>query len=44
MLSCMILLVIELDARAQLLTSIIVHSVDAPEKDYMLSCMILIVI
>ena len=41
MLSCMILLAIELDVRAQLLARIIVQSVDAPEQDHMLSCMIL---
>ena len=40
MLSYMILLAIELDASAQLLACIIVQSVDAPEQDYMLSCMI----
>ena len=41
---CMILLAIELDARVQLLTRIIVQSVDAPEQDYMLSCIILLAI
>ena len=48
MLSCMILLAIELDARAQLLARIIMQSVDAPEQDYisdyMLLCMILLAI
>ena len=42
--SCMILLAIELDARVQLLARIIVQSVDAPEEDYMLSCIILLAI
>ena len=41
---CMILLAIELDIHAQLLAHIIVQSVDAPEQDYMLSCMILLAI
>ena len=40
----MILLAIELDVRAQLLAHIIVQSVDAPEQDYMLLCMILLAI
>ena len=44
MLLCMILLAIELDACAQLLAHIIVQSVDEPEHDYMLSCMILFAI
>ena len=44
MLSCMILLKIELDARVQLSARIIVQSVGAPEQDYMLSCMILLTI
>ena len=41
---CMILLTIELGARAQLLACIIMQSVDAPEQDYMLWCMILLAI
>ena len=44
MLLCMILLAIELDGCTQLLARIIVQSVDAHEQDYMLSCMILLVI
>ena len=44
MLSCMILLIIELYARVQLLARIIAQSVDAPEQDYMLSCIILLAI
>ena len=48
MLSCIILLTIELDARAKLLARIIMQSVDAPEQDYisdyMLLCMILFAI
>ena len=42
MLLYMILLAIELDACLQLLARIIVQSVDAPEQDYMLSCIILL--
>ena len=50
MLSCIILLAIEVDARMQLLACIWhravreVQSVDAPELDYMLSCIILLAI
>ena len=44
MLLYMILLAIELDACMQLLARMIVQSVDAPEQDYMLSCIILLVI
>ena len=44
MLSCMILLEIQLDARVILLARIIVQSVDAPKQDYMLLCVILLVI
>ena len=44
MLLCMILLTIEVDAHMQLLAHIIMQSVDAPEQDYMLSCIILLVI
>ena len=44
MLLYMILLAIELDACMQLLARIIVQSVDAPEQDYMLSCIILLAI
>ena len=46
MLLCMILLAIEIDARMQnyLHASGIVQSVDAPEQDYMLSCIILLAI
>ena len=44
MLSCMILLAIELGTCVQLLARIIVQSVHAPEQDYMLSCIILLVI
>ena len=44
MLSCMILLAIEFDTHMQLLTRIIVQSVDAPKQDYMLSFIILLVI
>ena len=40
----MILLAIELYARVQLLTHIIVQSVDAPEQDYVLLCIILLTI
>ena len=41
MLSCMILLTTELDARMQLLACIQYRAVvDAPEQDYMLSCII----
>ena len=44
MLSCMILLAIELDARVQLPACIIVQSLNAPEQDYMLLCIILLAI
>ena len=44
MLSCMILLVIKIDAHVYLHASGIVQSVDAPEQDYMLSCIILLAI
>ena len=44
MLLYMILLAIELDAYMQLLARIIVQSVDAPEQDYILSCIILLAI
>ena len=44
MLSCMILLTIELDTCTQLLARMIVQSVDAPEQDCLLSCMILLTI
>ena len=43
MLSCMILLAIEIDARVQLLARI-PQSVNAPAQDYMLSCIILLAI
>ena len=44
MLLCMILLAIEFDTLMQLLTHIIVQSVDAPKQDYMLLCIILLAI
>ena len=47
MLSCIILLAIEIDARVQLLARIrdrAVSTVDAPQQDYMLSCIILLAI
>ena len=44
MLLCMILLATELDGRVQLVARIIMQSVDAPEQDYMLSCIILLAI
>ena len=44
MLSCMIFLAIELDARVQLLARITVQSVDAPKQDYTLLCMTLLAI
>ena len=48
MLSCMILLAIEADRRLRAITYLhasgIVQSVDAPEQDYMLSCIILLTI
>ena len=44
MLLCMILLAIELDARVQLPACIIVQSLNAPEQDYMLLCIILLAI